>query len=89
MRLIRGTAKQQPTRGLALVWGDKTRISTFGTLLNFGSSSTERNRTVGIKTQLYIIIQRATAKRDTTQCPTIAKPCSLPAMLLQTLTLKN
>ncbi len=41
--------KHQPlTRGLAIVGGDKTRISTLGTLLNFGSSSTERNRTAGI-----------------------------------------
>jgi len=38
----------QPTRGLAIVGGDKTRISTFGTLLYFGSSSTELNRTAGI-----------------------------------------
>jgi len=38
----------QPTRGLAIVGGDKTRISTLGTLLYFGSSSTERNRTAGI-----------------------------------------
>jgi len=61
------------------VGGDKTRIATLGTLLNFGSSSTELNRTAGIKSQLFITIQRQTAKRDTTQCPTIAKPCSLPA----------
>jgi len=41
--------KRQPaTRGLAIVGGDKTRISTLGTLLNFGSSSTERNRTAEI-----------------------------------------
>jgi len=62
------------------VGGDKTRISTFEVLFNFGSSSTELNRTAGIKTQLYIFIQRATAKRDTTQSPTIAKPCSLVVM---------
>ncbi len=65
------------TGGLAIVGRDGTHISTLGTLLNFGSSSTERNRTAGILTQLYIFIQRQTAKRDPTQNPTIAKPCSL------------
>ncbi len=60
--------------------GDKTRISTLGTFFNFGSSSTERNRTAGTKIQLYFFIQRATAKRDATQNPTIAKPCSLAAI---------
>jgi hypothetical protein len=39
---------QQATCGLAIVGGDKTRISTLGTLLNFGSGSTELNRTAGI-----------------------------------------
>jgi len=66
------------------VGGDKTRISTLGTLLNFGSSSTELNRTAGFQTQLYIIIQQQTAKRDPTQSPTIAKPCSLCAILAET-----
>jgi len=32
------------------------------------------------KLNFFIIIQRATAKRDATQCPTIAKPCSLWAI---------
>jgi len=59
------------------VGGDKTRIATLGTFFNFGPSSTELNRTARILAQLYIIIQRATAKRDPTQSPTIAKPCSL------------
>jgi len=59
------------------VGGDKTRISTLGTLLYFGSGSTELNRTAGIKSQLFITIQRQTAKRDVTQSPAIAKPCSL------------
>jgi len=64
--------------------GDKTRIATLGALLHFGSSSTELDRTAGINNQLFNIIQRQTAKRDTTQCPTIAKPCSLPASFLET-----
>jgi hypothetical protein len=34
--------------GLAIVGGDKTRISTLGTLLNFSSSSTELDRTAEI-----------------------------------------
>jgi len=34
--------------GLAIVGRDGTRISTLGTLLNFGSSSTELDRTTGI-----------------------------------------
>jgi len=38
--------------GLAIVWRDECCISTLGTLLNFGSSSTELNRTAEIKTQL-------------------------------------
>jgi len=66
------------------VGGDKTRIATLGTLFNFGSSSTELDRTAGIQTQLFIIIQRQTAKRDTTQSPTIAKPCSLAEILYDT-----
>ena len=33
------------TRGLAIVGRDKTRIATLGTLFNFGSSSTELDRT--------------------------------------------
>ncbi len=37
-----------PTGGLAIVGGDKTRIATLGTLLDFGSSSTELNRTAAI-----------------------------------------
>lgn len=40
--------KLHTTGGLAIVGGDKTRISTLGTLLNFGSSSTELDRTTGI-----------------------------------------
>jgi len=44
-----GQTKNLPlTRGLAIVGRDETRISTLETLLNFGSSSTERNRTAGI-----------------------------------------
>jgi hypothetical protein len=33
------------------------------------------------KLNFYIFIQLATAKRDATQCPTIAKPCSLCAII--------
>ena len=39
---------QQATRGLAIMGGDKIRISTLGTLLKFGSDSTELDRTAGI-----------------------------------------
>jgi len=39
------TKKVTHNRGLAIVGRDGTRISTLGTLLHFGSSSTERNRT--------------------------------------------
>jgi len=66
------------------VGGDKTRIATLGTLFYFGFGSTELNRKAGIKTQLYIFIQRQTAKRDATQSPTIAKPCSLVAIFRHT-----
>jgi hypothetical protein len=59
------------------VGGDKIRTSTLGTLFNFGSSSTELNRTAGLKLNFFTFIQRQTAKRDSTQSPTIAKPCSL------------
>jgi len=45
---VRPTKKRRATRGLAIVGGDKTRISTLGTLFYFGSSSTELNRTAGI-----------------------------------------
>jgi hypothetical protein len=72
---------QLPTGGLAIVGGDKTRISTwelYSTSVPARQNSTEQQE---LLPYFYNIIQRATAKRDTTQSPTIAKPCSLAAIL--------
>ena len=49
----RSEENRHVTGGLAIVGRDGTRISTLGTLFNLDSSSTELNRTAGIKTQLF------------------------------------